>query len=137
MNICGNQRMTIKTNNDGSDDHDRNYRDDRDDHDDNDVTNGSDVDNKDADDGKNDGDRIENARDAAGGPIDCERDSGSGFIGDALMPSRPKLFDGDVKEIGEQLNAAAAAPRLVVMLAVRLDIGQVHYIVFHIVFHEL
>ena len=48
----------MKTNNDGSDDHDRDDWDNRDDHDDNDATDSNDDDNNDADDGKNDSDDI-------------------------------------------------------------------------------
>ena len=56
--------MVMKTNNDGSVDHDRDDRDNRDDQDDNDATDRNDDDNIDADDGNSDD--IENINDDNG-----------------------------------------------------------------------
>ena len=66
MDIYENQRIGMKTNNDGSDDHDRDDRDNRDDHDDNDATDNNDDDNNDAVNGKHDSDDIENINDDNG-----------------------------------------------------------------------
>ena len=57
--------MGMKTNNDGSDDDDRDDRDNCDD-DDNDATDSNDDDNNDADDGKNDSDDIEHINEDSG-----------------------------------------------------------------------